>query len=197
MPRWPEDTKQRLIDAAFDLFVDRGYGATTVQQIADRAGTTPRTFFRHFPDKEEVLFADDDELLPVLVGAIRENTGADDAGAMMRMVLGALAESMSPHRARLVERDRIIAQDVGLAGRELAKQARWQRSVADALEQRGFSEEDAAILAAIGFALFIGALHQWLADPRTDLRDLLDARFPRIATSLTRPVPPPSAVARP
>ncbi|MFE7843655.1 TetR/AcrR family transcriptional regulator [Microbacterium sp. NPDC057407] len=190
MPRWPEDTKQRLVDAAFELFVDRGYAATTVQQIAHRAGTTPRTFFRHFPDKDEVLFADDDELLPLLVGAIGEDAHADDAGAMMRSVLDVLAQAMSPHRERLVERDRIIAQDVGLAGRELAKQARWQRSVAEALHQRGFSDSDAAILAAIGFALFTGALHDWLADPRAELRTLVDERFPRIATALTQPVPP-------
>lgn len=189
MPRWPEDTKQRLVEAAYDLFVDRGFSDTTVAQIADRAGTTSRTFFRHFPDKEEVLFSEDDELLPLLVGSIERSSGAADSGEMMREVLGVLADSMSGHHDRLAQRDRVIAQNVALSGRELAKQARWQHSVAEALERRGYRRDDAAILAAVGFAIFTGALHEWLESPGTDLRTLVDERFPRVAGALTWPVP--------
>ena len=58
------------MEAAADLFTAHGYAATTIDDIAERAGVSPRTFFRHFPDKEEVLFADDDQLLPVITTAI-------------------------------------------------------------------------------------------------------------------------------
>lgn len=191
MPRWPENTRARLVDAAFGMFVEQGYAGTTVEQIATRAGATSRTFFRHFRDKDEVLFADDDELLPHLVESIAGST-AGDSGAMMRAALGALADRMEPGRPRLRQRQRIIEQDVGLTGRELAKQARWQHAVVDALLERGFDRDDAEILAAIGFALFTGALHEWLEgedDDGRSLRDHVERRFPKITDAMNRPVP--------
>src|ERR1700759_4107046 len=58
MARWEPNERERLVRAAVDLFTEQGYDATTVTQIADRAGgLTKTTFFRHFPDKREVLFA--------------------------------------------------------------------------------------------------------------------------------------------
>jgi AcrR family transcriptional regulator len=195
MPRWPEDTRARLIDAAFTLFVDRGYADTTVEQIATRAGATSRTFFRQFRDKDEVVFADDDELLPFLIASIEGVRDAADAGAMMRSALGDLADRFEPQRRRLQQRQRIIEQDVGLTGRELAKQARWQHAVTEALAARGFDREDAEILAAIGFALFTGAIHEWLArDDAATLRDHVERRFPRVVDAMTRPVPEAASV---
>ncbi|MGR0319846.1 TetR/AcrR family transcriptional regulator [Agromyces sp. ZXT2-3] len=190
MPRWPEDTRARLVDSAFALFVEQGYANTTVHQIAARAGVTSRTFFRQFRDKDEVLFADDDELLPHLIASIAGVRDAADAGAMMRLALGDLADRFESQRSRLGQRQRIIEHDVGLAGRELAKQARWQRAVTETLCERGFEREDAEILAAIGFALFTGALHEWLATEDSDtLRDHVERRFPRVADAMGRPVP--------
>src|SRR5215471_12032847 len=55
--RWGPDPRGRLANAAMDLYARRGYDETTVAQIAERAGLTERTFFRHFKDKREVLFA--------------------------------------------------------------------------------------------------------------------------------------------
>jgi AcrR family transcriptional regulator len=58
MARWEPNTRERLIRAAIELFAEQGYEATTVSQIAERAGgLTKTTFFRHFSDKREVLFA--------------------------------------------------------------------------------------------------------------------------------------------
>ena len=57
MARWEPNARERLVRAALDLFTEQGYDATTVNEIADRAGLTKTTFFRHFPDKREVLFA--------------------------------------------------------------------------------------------------------------------------------------------
>src|ERR1700760_2616155 len=56
--RWEPNTRERLGLAAVDLFAEQGYDATTVTEIAERAGgLTKMTFFRHFSDKREVLFA--------------------------------------------------------------------------------------------------------------------------------------------
>ena len=57
MGRWEPDAAGRLAKAAMELYVERGFDETTVAEIAKRAGLTERTFFRHFADKREVLFA--------------------------------------------------------------------------------------------------------------------------------------------
>ena len=58
--RWAPDARGRLERAAFELFTEQGYPATTVPQITARAGLTTRTFFRHFADKREVIFGGDE-----------------------------------------------------------------------------------------------------------------------------------------
>src|ERR1700742_2871976 len=57
MGRWEPNAQERLQQAAFLLFRERGDGDVTVAEIADRAGLTKRTFFNHFADKREVFFA--------------------------------------------------------------------------------------------------------------------------------------------
>src|SRR5436189_4737943 len=57
MARWEPGARERMVLAAVDLFTEQGYDSTTVAQIAERAGVTKSTFFRHFPDKRELLVA--------------------------------------------------------------------------------------------------------------------------------------------
>jgi AcrR family transcriptional regulator len=70
MARWEPNARERLVRAALDLFTEQGYDATTVNEIADRAGLTKTTFFRHFPDKREVLFAGQDLRARLLAEAV-------------------------------------------------------------------------------------------------------------------------------
>ena len=164
MPRWPEDSRRRLVEAAVTLFAERGYAESTVQDIASTAGLTPRTFFRYFADKEEVLFADDDNLLPLLINAVGDGSGPVRADAHMQKALRMLAAAIEPHRGTLQQRQRIIDSQISLSGRDLAKQARWQQEVTAALIGRGFPAEQSDVLVSIGFALFRRSLHSWLAD---------------------------------
>ncbi|HEY0534347.1 MAG TPA: helix-turn-helix domain-containing protein, partial [Actinoplanes sp.] len=56
MPRSGREARARLLQAAIDLYLERGFDAVTATEIAERAGVTERTYFRHFADKREVLF---------------------------------------------------------------------------------------------------------------------------------------------
>src|ERR1700733_10165826 len=70
MSRWEPDARGRLQLAAMELYVERGFEQTTVADIAERAGLTERTFFRHFADKREVLFAGQDDFQAMFVDAV-------------------------------------------------------------------------------------------------------------------------------
>src|ERR1700710_505998 len=70
MGRWQPDAQGRLQHAAMELFTEQGYDRTTVADIAGRAGLTERTFFRHFADKREVLFAGQDRFVALIVDSL-------------------------------------------------------------------------------------------------------------------------------
>src|SRR4051794_41763384 len=89
MGRWEPDAAGRLREAAMALYAERGYDRTTVAEIADRAGVTARTFFRHFADKREVLFAGSEQLEHHMVKALREATA--DATPMEAVAAGGFA----------------------------------------------------------------------------------------------------------
>src|ERR1700728_427266 len=89
MTRWEPNARGRLELAALELYSERGYDQTTVAEIARRAGLTERTFFRHFADKREVLFAGSGPLQERLVRGI----GEAPAGLAPIDVVGATFES--------------------------------------------------------------------------------------------------------
>src|SRR5436305_14713838 len=70
MARWEPGAKLRLVDAAVELFLEQGYEHTSVAEIAERAGLAKSSFFRHFPDKREVLLAGQDVLSQLLADGI-------------------------------------------------------------------------------------------------------------------------------
>src|SRR2546429_6942030 len=75
MARWEPGARERLVLAAVDLFTEQGYDATTVTQIAERAGVTKSTFFRHFPDKRELLVAGQEGLRRLRCEGVAEAAG--------------------------------------------------------------------------------------------------------------------------
>src|SRR3954447_21640391 len=81
MGRWEPGARGRLARVALELYAERGFEQTTVEDIAERAGVTQRTFFRHFTDKREVLFHGSSELLEVLERTVADLPEASSAVA--------------------------------------------------------------------------------------------------------------------
>src|SRR5271167_1238546 len=94
--RWAPDARERLETAALELFVENGYEETTVAQIADRAGLNRATFFRHFTDKREVLFAGEDILAGLFSDAIRAAGPDATVTECLQAALGAVGVAMTP-----------------------------------------------------------------------------------------------------
>lgn len=163
MGRWQEGTRGRLQQAAVELFAAHGYATTTTEQIAAAAGVTQRTFFRHFRDKEEVLFAEGEELLEALLQGARSVPQDAAPVAVVRAALRSLAGRLQEGREEQRARAGVVASDPALVGRDLAKQAHWVAALADALAGRGLPPARAQALVGAGAAAFRAAYGEWLS----------------------------------
>ncbi|MBM9506515.1 TetR/AcrR family transcriptional regulator [Actinacidiphila acididurans] len=165
MARWEPNPRERLERAALALFVEHGYEATTVAGIADRAGLTKSTFFRHFADKREVLFGGQDALADGFGEAIRTAPPGTASVDLLAAALLAAAPFFGPERHDLGRQRRtVIAANSELQERELLKRARLAAVIADALRERGTPETAARLAAEVGVLAFGTAYARW-AEP--------------------------------
>lgn len=165
MSRWQPNTRSRLEQAALDLFVERSFDDTTVAEIAEQAGLTERTFFRHFSDKREVLFWGQSTLHEIFVDAI---AAAPDSAAPIDAVAAALEAAAAVFQGRheyARQRQTVIAANTALLERELTKLASFASAMADALRGRGVTDPTASLVAEVGVIAFKTAYAQWVDDP--------------------------------
>jgi len=164
MGRWEPNARGRLERAALELYVERGFEQTTVADIAERAGLTERTFFRHFADKREVLFAGADALQELLVTAV---VGAPDSVAPLDAVAAALEAAgalLQERREYSRRRQAVIDANAGLQERELIKLAALASALAGALRRRGVADPAASLTAEAGIAIFKIAFERWVKE---------------------------------
>nr|BFD87516.1 TetR family transcriptional regulator [Streptomyces sp. Xyl84] len=169
VPRSGAEARRRLQQAALELYRERGFDQTTTAEIAARAGVNERTFFRHFPDKREVLFDGEADLRAALTRAVAE--APEDL-----QPLGALLHAFRK-AGRILEENRpfseprlaIIAVTPALRERDLAKAASLTEAVAEALRGRGVPDRLAGLAAQAGWAAFHHAAQAWIDDPSRSL----------------------------
>ncbi len=162
MGRWEPDSRGRLQEAALALYSERGFDQTTAAQIAVRAGVTERTFFRHFPDKREVLFGGSALLKERIVAGVAGAPATDGPLDAVSGGLDAAAAMLGEFRQDLSrQRQAVIAANPELRERELAKLADYAAAVADALRQRGVGEPQATFAAEAGMTVLRVAVERW------------------------------------
>ncbi len=180
MGRWEPDSRGRLQEAALALYAERGFDQTTAAQIAARAGLTERTFFRHFADKREVLFAGSGLLQERIVAAVAAAPAGDGPLAAVTCGLDAAATLLGEARRDLArQRHAVIAANPELRERELAKIADYAAAVAAALRARGVAEPSASLAADAGMTVLRVALERWAGE--ADDRPLADVMRAAVA----------------
>lgn len=165
MGRWEPNARGRLEQAALELYGEHGFEQTTVAEIAKRAGLTERTFFRHFADKREVLFAGSSSLRDILVNAVSE---APASTTPIDAIIGALEAAgtlMQERRDHSQQRQAVINANPELQERELVKLATLASAIAEALTQRGVPALTASVTAEAGIAVFKVAFEAWISGP--------------------------------
>jgi AcrR family transcriptional regulator len=164
MSRWEPNARGRLEQAAAELFADRGYDQTTVADIAERAGLTERTFFRHFSDKREVLFSGQEQFQDTFVRAVAAAPATTTPVEAVAAGLYAAGDLLQGRAELAPQRQTIIDAHPDLQERELIKMARLGTAAAAALRERGVAEPAATLTADTGVAVLRIAFTRWLAE---------------------------------
>jgi len=169
MARWQPNARERLVLAALDLFEQRGYENTTVIEIAERAGLTKSTFFRHFPDKREVLFGAE-TMTRLLAGGITAAPAAATPLEAIGHAMEAVArEAFTPDRRAFTARRRaVIAANQELQEREALKGIALMAAMTGALRQRGVPDLTARVAADLGLLILKIAYERWSEVPDGD-----------------------------
>jgi AcrR family transcriptional regulator len=95
-----QQTRARIVDAAADLFAERGFDAVSVVEIAQRAGVVEKTVFNHFPVKEGLVFEADPPMRAALLDAVRRRpAGESVAAAAGSFVVAAVSMLGAPEAA--------------------------------------------------------------------------------------------------
>ena len=181
-------TRQALQDAAMDLFVRQGFDGATVEEIADACEVSPRTFFRYFPTKEDVLFADSQERCAALVQVLAAQPGDRSPFPALHTAMRAVALEYRDERPVLLARSEIVQASPNLRAYKAEHQRGWEESVVGELRRRAEARGSATsplelrLVASVSIAALRAALDTWLDDPDApDILVLLDQAFEHVA----------------
>ncbi|GAA4912436.1 TetR family transcriptional regulator [Stackebrandtia albiflava] len=171
--------RAELSRTAMDLFTRHGYEATTVDDIAAAAGISKRSFFRYFPQKEDVVLADVELLGDEVVRGVAARPVDEAPWDSLAAVLGEWAEGILSTTAA-TRRLRLVEGTPALRARLHTTRDELRRRVATALCDRDgvtLDRFEAELLTAAAAAALDTASHRWSLDPDADLRGLVTRAF--------------------
>lgn len=159
-------TREELVDVARRLFAERGFAEVTIDEVADEAGVSRRTFFRYFDSKEDVLLADNAVLLDRLVSGLAARPPSEPVLTSVRTALLGLSEDYEADRERMLVGARIMADAPSVTARALELQVEWEAAIARHVAGRlhaDMGELVPRVVAASAIAATRAALATWLA----------------------------------
>src|SRR3954471_21860155 len=185
-------TRLALHEAALQLVADRGLEHVSVDDIADRADVTPRTFFNYFPSKDDAVLGLDPEGSAHQAEAFLDRPAHESPVQALRAVARAQAAEMATETELWPLRLRVIEAHPALLGRLAAAFGEAERVLADAIATRSGTRVgiDAypTLLAAASGAAMRTSLHRWLStDFTASLPDLVDEAWDLLTTGLPAP----------
>ena len=181
MPRSGREARERLVHAALELFLERGFDTVTTAEIAARAGVTERTYFRHFPDKREVLFDGQRQLTEWVTQALESVAPDVTAWPAMRRTVDLVVVSLEANRDAGDRLAAIVAATPALGERAAAKEAHLTAVITDLLIGRGAPADEASVVARVTWAVLAHAVQTWRTAPASRLQAHVDHGFTMLA----------------
>ena len=186
-------TRRLLRRAALDLVAERGLSNVTVEDIAEAAEVSPRTFFNYFPSKEAVLFGGDPDRAAELRDGIVNEAPGESALDALRAVLTRDSESMADELRSLggdpadwLRRMKVARTDPHVRAAHAAQMAMTERAIAEGLAARLGTDQETdpypGVLAAASVSVVRACLSFWAgAGGAISLGQLIDQAFKALA----------------
>jgi AcrR family transcriptional regulator len=179
-------TRAAIREHALRLFRERGYHATTVEQIAEAAEVSPSTFFRYFPTKEDVVLQDDFDV--IAVEAFEAQPASLSPIAAFRAAVAQTVATLTPEEiARFSETTELTLTVPEVRARALDEFARTIDQIAAAVAKRsGRSPDDFAVRTMAGavIGVIMSATTPWARQPSTDTFERIDAALAHLEAGL-------------
>ena len=187
--RKKRQTRERLIEASFTLFAERGFDNVSVSEIAARVDVSERTFFRYFPSKEAVIFHDADERrrhVDELVANLPANLSLVEG---LRRALQTLSHEFEESKDLQMARARLVASTPSLQTLILHHEQEWVQSFANAVADRlGLDPDDdlrPELTAAVIVAAFRAVMNRWIrSGGQAEISQMLDQALAYLGTGL-------------
>jgi AcrR family transcriptional regulator len=187
--RKKERTRQELMRSALDQFAARGFDQVTVEDIAGACDVSPRTFFRYFSSKEDVLFAESDRSLVRLLDTLAVQPRDVPVLVALHQSVRALADNYEHQKDDVRLRHQIVSATPALRTRVGERHQGWEAAVIDQLRltghTSGLGELEVRLVVAAAMTALRVAMSQWTSQSTdTDLTTLIDATFDRLRHGL-------------
>jgi AcrR family transcriptional regulator len=184
-------TRHAIEACALELFLSNGYEATTIDAITAACDISPRTFFRYFSSKDDILQGDNDVRLARLLQLLRDRPAGESPMRALREAVVALTGLYEDDREHLLLRFRVFERNPDLLARGLESQHAWEQAIVNALDERhgavGFLYDrlELRLIAASGMAALRAAVDVWqTVDGAEALSTLVARAFDRLAGGL-------------
>lgn len=158
------EVRDALVQAADALFVEQGYEGTTVDQIAERAGVSRRTFFRYFPSKEAIAFPRAEERRDAFRMLLEERFAEQDALPAVRAACLEVGKMMVSTADEELRRQKVVDASPTLLAADLEIYRAWEQVIAEAVTRSGGDAERARVgqlFAAATIGIVRSVLRAW------------------------------------
>jgi len=187
--RKKEKTRAQLTDAAFRLFGERGFDGTTIEAIVDEVEVSPRTFFRYFDSKEDVVIGFFDDIGLELRDLLEQRPEGEPPFTAVSEALRSLADMYIADKSRVIEAKRLSLETPSIRARLLDKHARWENGLTEGLANRlgvdPARDPRPRLIAAVSLAAFSTAVGEWCGrGGKRDLHTLVDDALSTVGAGL-------------
>jgi AcrR family transcriptional regulator len=178
--RKQEFVRDAIWTAAIDLFAAKGFEETTIEDIVEAAGTSKRTFFRHFESKRDLMAQPVLRYAASLKSAIESSPAGSTAGALFRdVVRNVAARTVSDPRMRKVME--VAARYPAAREAQLSRVAELQDQVAEAFAKRCKDEVTAQVLAGLTLSVLSIAYRIWFLKGNRDITSAVREALARLS----------------
>jgi len=168
------------------MFVADGYAATTTERIAAAANVSPRTVYRYFPAKSDLVFHYQYTWMEIFETAAAAGPSDEDMRVKLRRVSHRIVDSIEADPLPVITAIGIAADTPELREREVASNARWIDVVAATLSDDAVEPFAARVISAATMAMISTVVAEWVrVYPKADMHDLLDRGFDLLASGLS------------